>query len=776
MVILIKQKMKKQLLKKSENGLLIFKYFIPELQLRGDKCKNVHSPLYNDSNPSLSIFRGEDGIWCFKDFGDEEMKGDAFYFASLMWDLDCKEDFPKLMEELSAIDFKEVSFDHQSIQKNNTNRSKKESTFQLIERENGRLYIREKKYLKQFGITEAILADYNVKFIDGYIVNYLDGGSKQISRKNVKERIMLAYVFENFAKIYVPFAEKKDKFRYVGTKPDNYVFGNHLIEETDKGVVFLAAGEKDVMTIAGLGYRAICVNSETSTLSKDLLKEIYHSGLKLLSLYDFDKTGRAATENLQQDYGIPPLLIPTKYQTEGKDISDFVMAGMTKEQFDKRVNLTLKKIEQENSEVAEDRDEEKSPFFEDFVYDHLPVFFKDCVFHFKSEQEKSLILLSSLVMAGGALSNVRVFYDSKLIATNLFLLVVAPAASGKGIMNFARNLGSTIHKHHLENNKNKENEEQPFRTHFIPANNSSSSIISQLSNNDGIGTIFDTEADTLGMILGREWGDFSDLLRKGYSNELYDFQRKTNNEYKQIEYPQLTVILSGTPGQVPLLLKDVENGLFSRFTFFNFSSTNVWNDQLHVKFSGVNIDEHFSELGLKLFQIWESLRESNGQIEVCIADKYWEKYIHPKFIQKTDELITKHGNGIKASLFRMGNMVVKLISILTIVRHWEQNKKFEKQIHCIKDDVIISILMAEVLIFHTENIYNYMGGIDAGKHFSNEKQRMYYTSLPVEFDRKKANAIGKELSISVKTIDGWLNRWVKIDYLNRSKHACYRKN
>lgn len=768
--------MKNQLLKKSENGLLIFKYFIPELQLRGDKCKNVHSPLYNDSNPSLSIFRGDDGIWCFKDFGDEEMKGDAFYFASLMWDLDCKEDFPKLMEELSEIDFKEVSFDHQSIQKNNTNRSKKESTFQLIERENGRLYKHEKEYLKQFGITEAILADYNVKFIDGYIVNYLDGGSKQILRKNVKERIMLAYVFENFAKIYVPFEEKKDKFRYVGTKPENYVFGEHLFGETDKGVIFLAAGEKDVMTIAGLGYRAICLNSETSTLSKDLQKEIYQSGLKLLSLYDFDKTGRTATNKLQQDDGIPPLLIPKKYRTEGKDISDFVMAGMNAIRFKRCVELTLRKIEQENSEVEEARDEEKSPFFEDFVYEHLPVFFKDCVVHFKSEQEKSLILLSSLVMAGGALSNVRAFYGGEEIAPNLYLLVVAPPASGKGMMKFSRNLVATIHKYHLDNNNDKENEGQPFRTHFIPANSSSSSIIAQLSNNDGIGTIFDTEADTLGMILGREWGNFSDLLRKGYSNEPYDFQRRANNEFKQIEYSQLSVILSGTPGQVPLLLKDVENGLFSRFTFFNFPSNNDWDDQLHVKFSGVNIGEHFSELGLRLFRIWESLREFNGQIEVCIADKYWEEYIHPIFKNKTKELLARHGVDIKASAFRIGNMAVKLISILTIIRYSEQNIKFEKQIHCIEDDVIISILMAEVLIFHTENIYNSMRGIGTGKHFSNEKQRMYYTSLPVEFDRKKANAIGKELSISEKTIDGWLNKWVKIDYLNRSKHACYRKN
>lgn len=754
MVILIKQKMKKQLLKKSENGLLIFKYFIPELQLRGDKCKNVHSPLYKDSNPSLSIFRGEDGIWYFKDFGDEEMKGDAFYFASLMWDLDCKEDFPKLMEELSEIDFKEVSFDHQSIQKNNTNRSKKESTFQLIERENGRLYINEKKYLKQFGITEAILADYNVKFIDGYIVNYLDGGSKQILRKNVKERIMLAYVFENFAKIYVPFEEKKDKFRYVGTKPENYVFGEHLFGETDKGVIFLAAGEKDVMTIAGLGYRAICLNSETSTLSKDLQKEIYQSGLKLLSLYDFDKTGRTATNKLQQDEGIPPLLIPTKYRTEGKDISDFVMAGMTKEQFDKRVNLTLKKIEQEKSdveEVEEASDEENSSPF-NISYNDLPPLFAKCIAPFDVEQERKLILLSSLVVVGSLLHRVRGSYRDNYEGTNLFLFIVADAASGKSKMKFTRGLGLGVHNHLKKMTK----EADELTTLFIPADSSSAAFLKALDSNNGNACLFEPEADRLSKSLESDWSDFSTVMRCAYHHEPISYMRKTNNERVEIENPFLAILLSGTPLQVPRLFGNTEDGLFSRFAFLNLNQKPFWDRNLHIRSHGLDLNNYFKEMGDELLEMYLRLERLDKDVQFGLSEMQWEIF-HDYYEGIYNKYVDVFGATAGSSIKRLGLMTFKIAMILTASRYLN-SQQIPTEIVCKDKDFLTSLALSELLIDNFINIYIDMKKTNLRSLFPNNIMYKFYMALPKQFNRAEYAKVATDLGINLKTAENYVSR------------------
>lgn len=59
--------------------------------------------------------------------------------------------------------------------------------------------------------------------------------------------------------------------------------------------------------------------------------------------------------------------------------------------------------------------------------------------------------------------------------------------------------------------------------------------------------IWEHEADTLADTLSKEWGNFSDALRKAFHHEYISYQRKTNNEHFEIENPNLCLALSGTP-------------------------------------------------------------------------------------------------------------------------------------------------------------------------------------------------------------------------------------
>ena len=105
---------------------------------------------------------------------------------------------------------------------------------------------------------------------------------------------------------------------------------------------------------------------------------------------------------------------------------------------------------------------------------------------------------------------------------------------------------------------------------FLPANSSSTGLQELLQNNQERGILFETEADTLNIILKQDFGDYSDVLRKAFHLESIVYYRRGNKEYKSISEPKLSVIISGTPNQLTKLIPSAENGLFSRFIIYLF--------------------------------------------------------------------------------------------------------------------------------------------------------------------------------------------------------------
>jgi DNA primase len=55
-------------------------------------------------------------------------------------------------------------------------------------------------------------------------------------------------------------------------------------------LIFITGGEKDVMTLAAMGFNAISLNSETASLDKNIADELNRFD-KIIILYDNDQTG-----------------------------------------------------------------------------------------------------------------------------------------------------------------------------------------------------------------------------------------------------------------------------------------------------------------------------------------------------------------------------------------------------------------------------------------------------------------------------------------------------
>ena len=78
---------KDELLKRTNNGLDVFKYYIDIPFKIG---RNFLNPLYNDNKASCNVyFDRKNGIYRIKDFGNDEYSGDCFFFVGKLKGLDC---------------------------------------------------------------------------------------------------------------------------------------------------------------------------------------------------------------------------------------------------------------------------------------------------------------------------------------------------------------------------------------------------------------------------------------------------------------------------------------------------------------------------------------------------------------------------------------------------------------------------------------------------------------------------------------------------------------
>ena len=101
-------------------------------------------------------------------------------------------------------------------------------------------------------------------------------------------------------------------------------------------------------------------------------------------------------------------------------------------------------------------------------------------------------------------------------------------------------------------------------------------MIKHLEDNDGMGCICETEADTLTNTLKQDWGGYSDVLRKGFHAEIISKSRMTDLDYSEIKEPKFSVAITGTPNQLDTLITSIQDGLFSRFIFYSFSAKQKW--------------------------------------------------------------------------------------------------------------------------------------------------------------------------------------------------------
>lgn len=435
------------------------------------------------------------------------------------------------------------------------------------------------------------------------------------------------------------------------------------------------------------------------------------------------------------------------------------------------------------------QDENDLPLFPEEVYEHLPPFLDKVVKSAISPSDRDILLTGSLSVLSATLSKVCGVYDERIVYPNLYLFVSADAGMGKGALTLCRELVSTINaelhaisKQLMAECENSKERKVPMRTLIIPANISASAFINTLSDNDGVGLMFETEGDTLTQTLKSDYGNYSDTLRKAFHHEPVSLCRRKDREFIELDCPKLSVVLAGTPGQVRSLIQDSENGLLSRFMFFNVK----FEKNIRNVFAVTDIQKSKTEV---FRQLGEQYKELSGKIqrEASAYEIGIPPLMHGHFMEHynrlNNECCEAIGNRMQGVVRRNGLIAFRIMMILSVIRHMTDSyyhpmpEGLSLRLECSDEDYHTALIITETLLHHSAYMFRQLEKPASSvlANGRNDRRELLYSMLPGSFTKQEYLSLVRQLGFSESTCNKWIDRYIAEDLLHHCGHSKYEK-
>ena len=398
----------------------------------------------------------------------------------------------------------------------------------------------------------------------------------------------------------------------------------------------------------------------------------------------------------------------------------------------------------------------------------LPTFLEQALSVAPEGEMRDMLLLSLLSNVGYALPAMRMLHGRPhhTYSPELLTMIVAPAASGKGIMNYGRLLLQAI-------------EGKNGKKVYIPANTSASALLKLMSDYDGRGIVFATEMDTLTQTLRAAYGHFGDIVRCIFEHETVSQLRRQNNEFIEIREPRISMLLSGTPNQVSPLLRNRENGLMSRFACYVVNSRIGFNDDVwdveaegNIASEAILYDRLATELGDRYLWMSEAGHEcffylTNAQL----------KTIKRMFRSEYDVYSGEFSDLFDGTLKRMPVIMKRIGMILTGLR-LDMNQPLPERVECSDEDFQTILLIGHKLLMHAAMVFQMMPEIKAtpmGEIAGNMLQRQFFEMLPTAFTKQDAVKQAEVLGVPSRTMERWLAKSIQSAEIKRITIGSYQK-
>ncbi|WP_158730230.1 MULTISPECIES: DUF3987 domain-containing protein [unclassified Flavobacterium] len=414
------------------------------------------------------------------------------------------------------------------------------------------------------------------------------------------------------------------------------------------------------------------------------------------------------------------------------------------------------------------------------IYKNLPEELKSITESFEG-REKDIVLMSSIGVLSNCLPNIKGYYDGDDVYSNLYVLIVAPPASGKGVMNYSRILIDKIHNKILEDskaelilcenskkgNKESKNEVCPnIKIKILPANVSTAEVYSFLGSSEHGLLIMESEADTLSSMLNNDWSNYSDVLRKAWHHEPLSISRKMDSVFEEISEPKLSMVISGTQNQLQPLIKSKDNGLFSRFIVYSFDEIAEFKNVFAVKSKENRIA--FENLSNDIFNLYGELSNLKKPIEFQFTENQIKRFTSRfKYIRAF--IIDKHSEAFLSNLNRHGLIMFRISMILTALRFKSKLAETETLV-CTNRDFLIALELTDTLLRHSQFTFD---TIESGVLSIQDEEIL--DELRDQFTRQDVLEVGIKRNIPKRTIDDKLSQFQKKRFIKKVKKGVFKK-
>lgn len=428
------------------------------------------------------------------------------------------------------------------------------------------------------------------------------------------------------------------------------------------------------------------------------------------------------------------------------------------------------------------------------LIEQLPPTLRQCITLLDNYEERKIATYAVITLAGSLMPHVEINYDGSINHPQLMLLISYPPASGKGKLNHLLELINSIdleineqslrvarkyksdydfYKSNIKKGARIEEPERPNQPmYLIPGNTTSSKLMQQLAENgeSQVGLIFETETDALANMLGSTHGiDNSMMLRKVYHHESISQMRKTNNEHFVVAKPKLSIIVSGTPSQIPKLFSSNSDGLFSRFMIVSGSSPIVWKD---VKPTGgtLPLSLQFKGISLNFYLIWQHYI-AHKSLNITFSESQW-KTLNDQGDYLQSICLEEGGENAVSIARRHMNMLARTASILTAVRHYE-SRSSEIEMECSSTDFNIALGLSEYSFFQALDLFKVL----PGEVTKQPKRAMeFYHKLPdIVFTTYQIQDIISEMNVQIRMIQRYIRELISAGYLIEISKNRYKK-
>lgn len=463
------------------------------------------------------------------------------------------------------------------------------------------------------------------------------------------------------------------------------------------------------------------------------------------------------------------------------------------------------------------------PLDESF-FEALPPLITDVLIHYPDRALRTQQLVAMLTLLGTATIHCRVVHDNRHYGTALMTLIYGSPASGKGRMTellpLVRGIdrrvreesrgerlraerqieAQRIKRQRMAKNRDindsdieravltEEHIEVPLPRCHIMADNITVPAMLQYMKGSEPHALLLTASELLTIVqqAKTDFGNMRDLLLRAFHEEPMSYAIKTGQESIFLEHVRIGVLLSGTYTSLRQFMPTVDDGLPSRFLFYETPSITDWRTPMSAEQSrSFNATiKRTAAVFDKLYSLLKRYDDSHPDTQLpqlTLSDSQ-EQYIDRAFSRMNDWYLGYTGTEeILAAVRRRIIDAKRIILLLSLLRSYGQHASWDEvfanpAITADDDDIDLSLTLIEYLMRHSVAAFTF---IQPEKPDADTTERLtavrHLDLLPITFSTADAIGCGKRYAISERTTKRRLKAWLKASFIKQLSHGHYVK-